>query len=111
MAILGVGPDYRGKKAAPAKQILTKLPRIETLMAHHHIQGKTLMKRVKWPVVVPELQEQAMALQQESMFDQVSDNKLVLSEISVATSKTFKCQKKIKYRHELACNSLLKKLK
>ena len=52
MAKLEVGLGFRGKIAAPAKQILTKVPIIETLMAHHLIKGKTLTKKVKWLVVL-----------------------------------------------------------
>ena len=106
-----VGPDFKDKIAAPANQILTKLPRIEILMGLHHIQDKIQMKRVRWPVVLTEWVQQAMDLKQESMLDRISDTLLALLAISAETSKTFRCHKKIKNLHELAYNSLLKNLK
>ena len=90
MAKLVVDPDIRDKIAVPANQILTKLPRTEILMGLHHIRDKILMKRVRWPVVLPERVQQAMDLKQESMSDRVSDNQLALLAISAETSKTFR---------------------
>ena len=69
------------------------------------------MRRVKWLVSLPEQLEQAVDLKQESMFDRLNDNQLVLSVTLAEISKTSQCHKKIKSRHELAYNNLLKNLK
>ena len=112
-ARLGVGKGFRGKIVVPEKQILTKhlLPWIvTTLTVHHHIRGRTRKKRVRWLLEVAEQLEQAMGLKLESMFDRISDKPAPLA-TSVETSRTFRCQKKTRYRHELAYNSPLKNLK